>query len=122
MTLNPAGNFRFGEERMTIQLILCRIDIDRCISEIYFFLTSSVYMMLYILTQPAVNENVKLFSLFIGNVLVKYGREWFGLHKKKRLHCVKNVEQEVSCQRIALKWIIHDLALTVIRSVGDAAG
>ena len=78
-------------------------------------------MMLYLLIKPALNENVELFSLFIGNVLVKYGREWFALHKK-RLHCVKNEEQEVSCQRIALKWIIHDLPLTVIRSVRDAAG
>ena len=39
-------------------------------------------MMLYLLIKPALNENVELFSLFIGNVLVKYGREWFALHKK----------------------------------------
>ena len=81
----------------------------------FFFLTSSVYTTSYLLPKLAVNESVELFRVFHRECsIVKYGREWFVIHLKKKLHCVKYEERE-ACVRIMLKWIIHDLLLTVMK-------
>jgi len=48
-----------------------------------------------------------------------YSKVWermvcYTFKKKTALHCVKYEERE-ACVRIMLKWIIHDLLLTVMK-------